>query len=148
MKLNKLLTLLLVFSMLLLTSSFAFAEEIQDSNIELINVGNPILLEDELSGPIIDSSEFHAQMKPATELYNGDGIIFQNDKFASYYFCDLKNYFGYNTHGSCGYVAVAMLLSYYDTYLNDNIVLFSSSSPSTATYFMESTIHNANLHNF
>ena len=122
MKLNKLLTLLLVFSMLLLTSSFAFAEEIQDSNIELINVGNPILLEDELSGPIIDSSEFHAQMKPATELYSGDEIIFQTDKFASYYFCDLKNYFGYNTHGSCGYVAVAMLLSYYDTYLDDEII--------------------------
>ncbi len=108
--------------MLLLTSSFAFADVIQDNNIELIDVGNSRLLEDELSGPIIDSSEFHAQIKPATKLYDGDETIFQNDKFASYYFFSLKNNFGYNTHGSCGYVAVAMLLSYYDTYLDDRII--------------------------
>ena len=38
------------------------------------------------------------------------------------YFKNLHTNFGNNTRGSCGYVAAAMLLSYYDTILSDKIV--------------------------
>ena len=38
------------------------------------------------------------------------------------YFQNLHTNFGHNKKGSCGYVAAAMLLSYYDTILSDKIV--------------------------
>ena len=44
------------------------------------------------------------------------------DNFRIAYYANLINNFGYNHKGSCGYVALGMLLSYYDTYLNDNII--------------------------
>ena len=42
--------------------------------------------------------------------------------YAAYYFSQLKENFGYNHKGTCSYVAVAMLLSYYDTYWDDSII--------------------------
>ncbi|MBQ8414929.1 MAG: hypothetical protein IJX58_06775 [Clostridia bacterium] len=44
------------------------------------------------------------------------------DDFMTAYFDNLTYNIGVNYKGSCGYVAMAMLLSYYDTYLNDNII--------------------------
>lgn len=38
------------------------------------------------------------------------------------YFKNLHTNFGKNNRGSCGYVALSMLLTYYDTVLSDNIV--------------------------
>lgn len=38
------------------------------------------------------------------------------------YFSNLRQNFGYNQMGSCTYVALGMLLTYYDTFTNDNIV--------------------------
>ena len=48
--------------------------------------------------------------------------IYQYDSFMESYFDNLTTNHGHNTIGSCGYVAIDMLLCYYDTYLNDNIV--------------------------
>lgn len=44
------------------------------------------------------------------------------DSFLQAYFDNLTYNFGKNYKGSCSYVALAMLLSYYDTYLNDEII--------------------------
>ncbi len=44
------------------------------------------------------------------------------DNFMTAYFDNLTYNIGVNYKGSCGYVAIAMLLSYYDTYWNDNII--------------------------
>ena len=44
------------------------------------------------------------------------------DGFAAYYFSQLNKNFGNNYIGSCSYTAAAMLLSFYDTYWNDNII--------------------------
>lgn len=49
-------------------------------------------------------------------------IVYQNGYYAPYYFKNLTNNFPVNSHGSCNYTAVAMLLSFYDTYWNDNII--------------------------
>ena len=38
------------------------------------------------------------------------------------FFYNLRTNFGYNQYGSCGYVALGMLLSYYDSYLNDELI--------------------------
>ena len=42
--------------------------------------------------------------------------------FAQSYFHNLNYNYGNNQKGSCGYVAMGMLLSYYDTFLNDSII--------------------------
>jgi hypothetical protein len=46
----------------------------------------------------------------------------KKDKYLQTYFKNLKTNFGNNVADSCGYVATAMLLSYYDTVLHDKIV--------------------------
>ena len=48
--------------------------------------------------------------------------IYQYDNFMESYFDNLTVNHGVNVVGSCGYVGIDMLLCYYDTYLNDNIV--------------------------
>lgn len=48
--------------------------------------------------------------------------IFQTNNFATYYFYNLHNNFAYNVAESCGYVAFAMLLSFYDVYWNPGFV--------------------------
>ena len=52
----------------------------------------------------------------------GQKDIFLKDRYASYYFNNLNTNFGNNTHGSCGFVAMGMLLSYYDTYWDNSII--------------------------
>ncbi|MBO5285987.1 MAG: hypothetical protein J6B16_03720 [Clostridia bacterium] len=44
------------------------------------------------------------------------------DTFMEAYFRNLNSNMGYNLYGSCSYVALGMMLSYYDTYLNDGII--------------------------
>ena len=44
------------------------------------------------------------------------------DNYMEIYYDNLTQNFGKNYKGSCGYVAIGMLLSYYDTFLNDNII--------------------------
>lgn len=56
------------------------------------------------------------------EYYDNDDPIFQTNKYLSYYFYNLNENFGNNEVGSCGYVAMAMLLSFYDTFWDDNII--------------------------
>ena len=48
--------------------------------------------------------------------------IFQTNYFAPYYFSNLKENFGKNIKGSCSYVAVDILLSFYDSYWNDDFI--------------------------
>jgi len=63
--------------------------------------------------------------KVGQTLTNNDSYasgINSYDNYKNSYFDNLTYNFGMNYKGSCGYVAIAMLLSYYDTYLNDNII--------------------------
>ena len=48
--------------------------------------------------------------------------IYLTDYYAPYYFYSLKRNYGDNMFGSCVAVATAMLLSYYDTYWDDDII--------------------------
>lgn len=49
-------------------------------------------------------------------------VLRQLDTCAAFYFSHLSTNYAYNHFGSCGFVALGSLLSYYDTYLNDNFV--------------------------
>lgn len=42
--------------------------------------------------------------------------------YAAHYFHNLNSNFGTNIEGTCGYVAAAMLLSFYDSYWQDNFI--------------------------
>ena len=48
--------------------------------------------------------------------------IDEYDNFLVAYYDNLTYNFGVNYKNSCGYIALGMLLSYYDTYLSDNII--------------------------
>lgn len=48
--------------------------------------------------------------------------IFQTEYYAPYYFSNLTENFGRNVKGSCTYVALGMLLSFYDTYWGDSFI--------------------------
>ena len=45
-----------------------------------------------------------------------------NENCATYYFTELIDGFGTNSEGTCSFVASAMLLSYYDSFWNDEII--------------------------
>ena len=53
------------------------------------------------------------------DTYHGGTFL---NNYATNYFYHLRQNFADNEVGSCSYVAAAMLLSYYDTYWNDDII--------------------------
>lgn len=54
--------------------------------------------------------------------------------FAKLYFNNLNSdYYGYNEYGTCGHIAIGMLLSFYDTFWNDNFVSEEHDKSSTIT---------------
>ena len=55
------------------------------------------------------------------EFQNKQGLTYQNN-FASFYFSNLRENINFNVHGTCGFVSLGMVLSYYDTYLDDRFV--------------------------
>lgn len=76
-----------------------------------------------------DSLVAHAKISDPdiSELYensvNNQPGVFQTNYYSSYYFNNLKTNFANNSHGTCAYVAASMLLSYYDTFWSDRIIL-------------------------
>lgn len=54
-------------------------------------------------------------------LYQNQTECFLNN-YSSTYFSNLHRNFGLNSHGSCSYVSLGMLLSFYDSYWNDGFV--------------------------
>ena len=57
-------------------------------------------------------------IKETNDFYYGDMVYCDNH----FYFEKIHNFVSDNTQGECPFVAYEMLLSYYDTFLNDNIV--------------------------
>ena len=93
---------------LVMLLSFMFLE-----NVNVINEVNSM----EMSADMVSNASYNT-----TNYYYNDSTLYQNDKYSSYYFNNLTNNFGNNIKGSCTYIAFAMLLSYYDTYWDDNII--------------------------
>ena len=70
----------------------------------------------------IKGEEIGGTEKNTQYYYDNDDSISLNNYYATHYFYNLKNNFGNNLVGSCAYVALSMLLSFYDTYWDDNII--------------------------
>lgn len=66
---------------------------------------------------------FLSTFSVSTFAYNTEsGETRYNENTATYYFTELIDGFGTNSEGTCAYVASAMLLSYYDSFWNDDII--------------------------
>lgn len=66
---------------------------------------------------------------------NIDSETYVDYTYASYYFNNLRENFGNNVFGSCGYVSIGMLLSFYDSYWDDSFIsnTYDINSTFTAT---------------
>ena len=69
-----------------------------------------------------NSVNFNAAPSQRLEALNTNDNICLRDYYAPYYFNNLTHNYGSNEHNSCGYIATGMLLSFWDTYWDDNIV--------------------------
>ncbi len=105
--------LFLIISILTLLCSFIVI--VKGKNFKEVNaVANSEMESVERCDPNFD---FEGQ----TEEKNVSTAV-EYDTYLKNYFNGLTTNMGHNTIGSCGYVALGMILSYYDSYLDDNIV--------------------------
>jgi len=56
------------------------------------------------------------------EGLSSNAIGYPYDNFMQAYFDRLTGNFGFNKKGSCSYIALSIVLSYYDSFLNDSII--------------------------
>lgn len=79
----------------------------------------------------LSKNNFNNNFKNGVNFYSGEnnmlkevsqnsGIDFSN--FKNSYFYNLTENYSRNVNNSCGYVGISMLLSYYDTFLSDDII--------------------------
>ena len=114
----KIISLALVFiTILTQTTCFSF-----DSNLynEICNVNN--------NGCIANGIGYRdpGEVIGGYDFLDDDVVYSSNinsyDNFLTAYFDNLTHNFGVNYRSTCGYISIGMLLSYYDTFLNDNII--------------------------
>lgn len=81
---------------------------------------------------ILDESE-HYELVISALTTTETSTISNYNNFMSAYFDNLTYNLGMNYKGSCGYVAIAMFLSYYDTFFNDAIIPENYDIPSVGS---------------
>ena len=84
---------------------------------DIINISTSSIIQDD-----IDSNTNTHNIIVGDGTHIQDYNTYLNNNYATYYFSQLKNNMGENQIGTCSYVAMSMLLSYYDTYWNDNVI--------------------------
>lgn len=109
------LTILFVSFIGIFGLSIPQTNEISASNDKNLNQINYQIDEETMIKP--------TALAPTYEIQNAnsDNILI-TDYFAPYYFSNLNGRFGNNVKGSCTYVAVDMLLSYYDSFWVDDFL--------------------------
>ena len=111
LKNNSLISLFIVFCTITVFNAPTLAAL---TDLDINNkAGSPTLIKDEQRKSKITQS-FSAVAAPTSS-----GL---SDSFAFQYFFHLGTNTPYNRFGSCGYVALSCVLSFYDTYWNDNII--------------------------
>ena len=61
-------------------------------------------------------------------VFADDSVTLYLDQYYSTHYFSKLNKYGYNVKGSCGYISAAMLLGYYDTYQNDNVINYDATA--------------------
>lgn len=96
----------LIFIFLTIANSFSNSSKTNEQKV---------LSYDTITSPTI--KERYDALLPQQDF----GIHLTNN-YATQYFYNLKENFGNNSHGSCTFVAIAMLLSYFNTYWDSNLI--------------------------
>ena len=93
------------------------------SNFTNINTICKANLEEKNLYPIVDDSVDNIESLLEFEVNPiNESTLYQTQYYSTHYFENLRYNMGFNYIGSCSYVAVAMMLSYYDTYWDDGII--------------------------
>ena len=106
MKKVALLVCLCIISTILLNSISVLAVENEEPPSEAMPEE---MLFDYLAGSLYDATTYSSE-------------ITSYDNFMIAYYDNLTYNYGVNYKNSCGYIALGMILSYYDTYLYDGII--------------------------
>ena len=120
---KKYICLFLMLIMIFVTTGVTiFAYDGENTNGEHEETKNTNSVDDEYIADFDSENSI-----PTARIGMGSGSYTQVDAvflqtYAAYYFSQLKENLGYNHKGTCSYVAIAMLLSYYDTYWDDSII--------------------------
>ena len=77
---------------------------------------------DNMISDVDNTTEDNLEILFGSHTPTNEPIIYQTEYFATHYFNNLTTNYGDNYIGSCSYVSIAMLLSYYDSYWNDSII--------------------------
>lgn len=92
----------------------------------LFSVANPLATlksENETSIDVVsNASVTNPQVQTLVDELVGKQVGLFIDDYAGTYFSNLRNNFGNNSHGTCSYTAVGMLLSFYDSYWDDDFI--------------------------
>ena len=101
----------LITAVCMVVSIFAFALPIyaEENYSEQYDKLPPDMLASYLSGALDSETSYSSN-------------LFEYDNFLEAYYDNLTYNYGVNYKNSCGYIALGMLLSYYDTFLNDDII--------------------------
>ena len=99
-----------------LICSFVFFSGLTETRSIAKNITNKDIIANAYLGDGITDQLF------ASVASRGQKDCFVNNTYASYYFKNLRENFGNNVYGSCGYVGLGMLLSFYDAYWNNSVV--------------------------
>ena len=145
---KKYISILLTLSIILLMQINVFAEDELSFINDNENVSEYSL--ENTNGNIVDEHTCESCRIPNLSIEDQEQLLLSNpsnprynhvnstflDTYAAHYFLQLKDNIPNNFKGSCSYVAATMLLSYYDTYWDDNIV---------EDRYIEKTDFNSNL---
>ncbi len=98
--------------------------QVQLDGVSQILLDNMIIIgaEDNETGDFDNVTEDNLEILFGTHTPTNNPNIYQTQFYATYYFSNLTTNYGDNYIGSCSYVSLAMLLSYYDSYWNDYIL--------------------------
>ena len=136
-----LLTLTIVLSITKF-SAFAYEDTEIENKYESEEVENMVTLYDEyITDANIENSIEITGIGTGEGDYDHEKTVFLKN-FTTYYFSQLTANFGENYVGTCSYVATAMLLSYYDTYWDDNIIPEIYDKPTDTFYINKSLAEN------
>lgn len=96
--------------------SFSF---IISGNTQVFACGHNTILQEKYSYDHLGNNDIDMLYN---SLLNKDTDLYQTDYYANYYFKNLEENFGNNVYGTCTYVAIGMLLSFYDSYWDDTFI--------------------------
>ena len=77
---------------------------------------------DSMNNDVDNITEDNLEILFGSHIPTNEPTLYQTQYYATHYFNNLSTNYGNNYIGSCSYVSLAMLLSYYDSYWDDSII--------------------------